>query len=258
VTGLLAEMTWTEVEDAVINGATTVILPLGATEQHGPHLPLGTDTFRAAAVAERLAAALPKTLVAPALPIGCSDEHTGFAGLLSLDHATLAGIIVDCATRMAAWGVRRLVLLSAHGGNASALALASAQLRERACPLVVLILAASTSLTEALQRIAREDGVTADALGLHAGEGETSEMLHLRPDLVRFEHLLPGYAGPMADIVAQLRQSGLRAVTATGTLGDPCAAEAGRGARYLDAQVRAYRQRLTERPCPSQGPEPPR
>ncbi len=112
MTGLLAEMTWAEVADAIAGGATTVILPLGATEQHGPHLPLGTDTFRAAALAERLAAALPDTLVAPTLPIGCSDEHTGFAGLLSLDHATLAAVIVDCAARMAGWGVRRLVLLS--------------------------------------------------------------------------------------------------------------------------------------------------
>lgn len=246
MTDLLAEMTWGEVADAIAGGATTVILPLGATEQHGPHLPLGTDTFRAAALAERLAAALPNALVAPTLPIGCSDEHTGFAGLLSLDHATLAAVIVDCAARMAGWGVQRLVLLSSHGGNASALALAATQLQERACPVSLLVLAASMPLTHALQRIAAADGVSSDALGLHAGEGETSEMLHLRPDLVRFERLGPGYTGPMADILAQLRKCGLKAVTATGTLGDPSAAEAGRGARYLDAQIRAYRQQLAE------------
>ena len=96
---VLAEMTWPDVAQAVACGMTTVILPLGATEQHGPHLPLGTDTFRAEALAERLASALPDALVAPALPIGCSDEHSGFAGLLSLDHATLAGVIVHCARR---------------------------------------------------------------------------------------------------------------------------------------------------------------
>lgn len=246
MTGLLAEMTWAEVADAVADGATTVVLPLGATEQHGPHLPLGTDTFRAAALAEQLAAALPDTLVAPVLPIGCSDEHTGFAGLLSLDHTTLASVIVDCAMRMAGWGVRRLVLLSSHGGNASALALAATQLRDRACPVAVLILAASMPLSWALQRIAAANGVSADALGLHAGEGETSEMLHLRPDLVRLQQLRPGYAGPMTDILARLRTNGLKSVTATGTLGDPSAAEASRGARYLEAQVRAYRRRLAE------------
>ena len=63
-----------------------MLLPLGATEQHGPHLPLGTDTVRAAGLAQRLAAAVPGILVAPVLPVGCSDEHSGFPGLLGLDH----------------------------------------------------------------------------------------------------------------------------------------------------------------------------
>ena len=153
MTGLLAEMTWAEVADAVAGGATTVVLPLGATEQHGPHLPLGTDTFRAAALAEQLAAALPDTLVAPVLPIGCSDEHTGFAGLLSLDHTTLAGVIVDCAMRMAGWGVRRLVLLSSHGGNASALV---------STPIAVILalLSAAILLTPA-RRLFRQRGTAA-------------------------------------------------------------------------------------------------
>ncbi|MCG6867553.1 MAG: creatininase family protein, partial [Gammaproteobacteria bacterium] len=117
MTGRLAEMTWPEVAQALAGGVTTVILPLGATEQHGPHLPLATDTVRAAALAEALAEQLTQTLVAPVLPIGCSDEHSGFPGLLSLEGGTLARVIVDCARRMAAWGLQRLILLSAHGGN---------------------------------------------------------------------------------------------------------------------------------------------
>ena len=95
----LAELTWPQVARALAEGATTVILPLGATEQHGPHLPLGTDTLRAEALAARLAERLP-ALVAPVLPVGCSDEHGGFAGLLSLEAETLAAVIVDCARRM--------------------------------------------------------------------------------------------------------------------------------------------------------------
>ena len=137
---LLAEMTSPEVDQAIAAGITTVILPLGATEQHGPHLPLGTDTFRAAALADGLDAASTGTLVAPPLPVGCSDEHTGFAGLLGLDHETLARVIVDCGNRMAAWGVRRLVLLSAHGGNGRALELARARLQEEAVELEVWVL----------------------------------------------------------------------------------------------------------------------
>jgi mycofactocin system creatininase family protein len=237
---LLAEMTSPEVDQAIAAGITTVILPLGATEQHGPHLPLGTDTFRAAALADGLGAASTGTLVAPLLPVGCSDEHTGFAGLLGLDHETLARVIVDCGNRMAAWGVRRLVLLSAHGGNGRALKLARARLQEEASELEVWVLESSATLTEALLRIAAADGISAEALGLHAGERETSEMLHLRAELVHMDRAVAGYAGSMAEVMPRLRQRGVREVTPTGTLGDPRAASARRGAVYLATQIDSF------------------
>jgi mycofactocin precursor peptide peptidase len=242
---LLAEMTWPDVTQAVANGMTTVILPLGATEQHGPHLPLGTDTFRAEALAERLASTLPDALVAPALPIGCSDEHSGFAGLLSLDHATLAGVIVNCARRMAAWGVRRLVLLSAHGGNGQALELAADCLSEKLPGLQIWVLGSSTTMSDALLAVAEAEGISAEAVGLHAGDGETSEMLCLRPDLVRMERIVPGYTGPMAEVMPRLLEAGLRPFTSTGTLGDASRADGRRGERYLAEQIESYRQSLT-------------
>jgi len=237
MTVLLAEMTWPQVERAVAKGATTVLLPLGATEQHGPHLPLGTDTFRAAALAAGVAA-MPGNLVAPALPFGCSDEHSGFAGLIGVDHATLAQVIVDCGWRMAAWGVRRLLLLSAHGGNDQALELARGRLHQHASGLEVIVLPFSG--LRALQAIAAADGITADAVGLHAGDGETSEMLALRPDLVRMQRAVAGPSVSMATIMPLLRQRGVQAATANGVLGDPCQASAGRGAAYLAAEVASF------------------
>ncbi len=231
----LAEMTWPDVADAVKAGATTVVLPLGATEQHGPHLPLGTDTIRASALAERLAERLgPSVLVAPALPFGCSDEHAGFPGLLGLQHETLARVIVDLARRLTGWGVRRLVLLSAHGGNGEALDLALTRLRRELPDLAVRVNGDLQTIAPVLLEVARRDGIPANALGLHAGEGETSEMLHLRPDLVRSKNSAPGFAGDMEAVLDELREGGLRAVTEEGVLGDPTNAEAGRGARYLD------------------------
>lgn len=240
----LADMTWPEVEGAIAAGITTVILPLGATEQHGPHLPLGTDTVRATSLAEDLNQALSASLVAPTLPVGCSDEHTGFAGLLGVDHETLARVIADCGRRMAGWGVRRLVLLSAHGGNIDALELARARLQRDLPELDVEILAPSQALIEALLRIAGANGISSAAVGLHAGEGETSEMLSLRPDLVRMDRAVAGYTGSMRDIMPRLRQAGLRDLTPTGTLGDPSGAHAGRGAEYLAAQVDSFRRAL--------------
>jgi mycofactocin system creatininase family protein len=235
LTHRLAEMTWPDVADAVKAGATTVILPLGATEQHGPHLPLGTDTIRASALAERMAERLgPAFLVAPALPFGCSDEHSGFPGLLGLQHETLARVIVDLARRLTGWGVRRLVLLSAHGGNGEALERALTLLRRELPDLEVRTNGNLEAIAPVLLEVARRDGISANALGLHAGEGETSEMLHLRPDLVRSKDSAPGFTGDMETVRDELRKGGSRAVTEEGVLGDPTSAEAGRGARYLD------------------------
>ena len=183
-------------------------------------------------------------LIAPVLPIGCSDEHAGFAGLLGLDHDTLAAVIVDCAKRMARWGVRRLVLLSAHGGNGQALALVAARLEEELPRLQVWIFGSSTILSDSLLAVARADGVSPEAVGLHAGEAETSQMLSLRPDLVRMDRVVPGYVGSMEEVMPDLLQSGLLPVTPTGILGDASRADGSRGARYIAEQIESYRRCL--------------
>ncbi len=250
----LAELSWPEVAQAVTDGMTTVILPLGATEQHGPHLPLGTDTWRAQALADRLAGQWP-ALVAPALPIGCSDEHSGFAGLLSLEHETLAQVIVDCARRLAGWGVHRLVILSAHGGNARALTLAGECLEKELPQLQIWIPDAMAVGGGTVLAIAEEDGITPESLGLHAGEGETSEMLCLQPDLVRLERAAPGYTGDMTEVLPRLWENGLQPVTPNGVLGDPRRADANRGERYLAAQAACYRDGLARWTASAEGCE---
>ena len=234
LTHRLAEMTWPGLAETVKAGATTVILPLGATEQHGPHLPLGTDTIRAAALADLLAERLPGSLVAPALPFGCSDEHSGFPGLLGLEAETLARVVLDLARRLTDWGVRRLVLLSAHGGNGEALERARTLLRQELPDLEVQTNYHFETIVPVILEVARRDGIPANVLGLHAGEGETSEMLHLRPDLVNLDGSAPGFTGDMEAVLDKLHEDGLRAVTNDGVLGDPTRAEASRGARYLD------------------------
>jgi len=242
----LAKLTWPEVAQAVAAGATTMILPLGATEQHGPHLPLGTDTARAEALAERLAERGP-ALVAPALPVGCSDEHAGFAGLLSLEAETLAAVIVDCARRAVAWGIRRLVVLSAHGGNGRALALAETRLRRELPELALWVPDAATVCGDAVRTIAALDGVSLAAVGLHAGEGETSELLSLHPEQVRMDRAVSGYTGDMDEGLTRLVGSGTLALTPTGVVGDPRPADPKRGERYLAAQVACYQAALAAR-----------
>jgi mycofactocin precursor peptide peptidase len=241
----LAALSSPAVAQAVAAGVTTVILPLGATEQHGPHLPLGTDTHRAEALAERLAERLP-VLVAPVIPVGCSDEHGGFAGLLSLDAETLAAVIVDCARRMVEWGVRRLVVLSAHGGNGRALALAEERLRRELPDLALWIPDSGAVFDETVRAVAAREDIPFETIGLHAGEWETSELLRLCPKQVQMEHAAPGYTGDMDEGLARLVASGTLALTLTGVVGDPRPANAARGERYLAAQAACYETALKQ------------
>jgi mycofactocin system creatininase family protein len=242
----LAELTWPTVAQAVAAGVTTVILPLGATEQHGPHLPLGTDTCNGRWRWPSGWRSSCRLLIAPVIPMGCSDEHSGFAGLLSLEAETLAAVIVDCARRMAAWGIQRLVVLSAHGGNGRALALAEARLRQELPQLALWIPDAMTICGDAVLAVAQQDGLPLTALGLHAGEWETSELLRLHPQQVRMDQAAPGYTGDMDAGLAQMVANGNPALTATGVVGDPRSANAERGERYLAAQAACYATALKQ------------
>ncbi len=162
-----------------------VILPLAATEQHGPHLPLSTDLDIGLGLLREAFRRLPDDLPAWALPpqaIGNSREHQRFAGTLSLDAELLIEGIHQIGTAVAASGVRRLVIFNSHGGNLGAMDAAALRLRDEQGLLVVKASYATFSrpadveLPEAEWRH-----------GLHGGAVETAMMLHLRPDLVRDE-----------------------------------------------------------------------
>ncbi len=112
----LADLAWPAVRERASDGAVLAV-PLGSTEQHGPHLPISTDTDVARALCERLAGALPSVVVAPALPYGSSGEHAGFAGTLSIGQQALETVVVELV-RSATDTFERVVLVSAHGGNA--------------------------------------------------------------------------------------------------------------------------------------------
>ena len=188
-------------EDLANSDARTLLVPLGATEQHGPHLPIGTDTIIAERWAEAIADRLPSSLVAPSLPYGSSGEHQDFAGTLSIGQDALRTVLVELA-RSAAHRFRRVVFVSGHGGNALPLNSAVTQLRaegHRVHGLLPII-----------------EG--ADA---HAGHTETSLLMWLEEHSVRTDRLQPGNTRPLSDLIDELRQSGLATVTDNGVLGDP-------------------------------------
>ncbi len=177
------EMTWTDLAGAD-TGRWIAVLPVAAVEQHGPHLPLGVDSYIAEAylgrVHEILPAHLPVTFL-PIIKLGQSDEHKAFPGTLSLSAATTIGTYLDIGESLARAGLRKLVIVTSHGGNVAAMEIAARDLRVRHRMLVV---------TAAWHRFGYPPGTFERAEqrhGVHAGDVETSLMLAGRGDTVRME-----------------------------------------------------------------------
>ncbi len=232
----LAALAWPELAAALADGPCIALVPLGATEQHGPHLPFATDTAIADELARRLAARFPETVACPSLPFGCSREHLAFPGTVDLEPATLAAVLRDVLRSLARHGFAGAFVFSAHGGNDAALAAMLPELRATAAPMWVDAFTDRTRLAEETARIAAAAGIAPAAAGHHAGEAETSIMLALRPDAVRTGAFAAGHLAPVAD-PRTLFYPSLREQAPNGTVGDPRAASATRAAAYLDAWI---------------------
>jgi creatinine amidohydrolase len=229
----LDRLTWPEVRAELEDGRDTVVVALGATEQHGPHLPLATDALigdhLARVVADQLDAFL-----APTVRVGCSEHHLEFPGTLSISEETFSGVVADLISSLARGGFRRVVLLPTHGGNFRPLAAAL----EKLGPVEGVEIRALTDL-RALFAIAQmgvdEHGVPLSEGGLHAGEWETSMLMSIHPDLVHLERGEAGYTGDMEAAVVAIFGAGVHSVAANGVIGDPARASAEHGVRYWDA-----------------------
>lgn len=208
----LAELTWPQVRDRVGTDGVLAV-PLGATEQHGPHLPHSVDTDLAVALCTGLAAARPDVVVAPALPFGASGEHAGFPGTLSIGSEALRHVLVELA-RSATDTFAHVLLVSAHGGNGAGLRDAVAQLVDEGRDVSLF-----------------EPRWTGEP---HAGRVETSLMLALDPGRVRMELAEPGEQRALPVILPILYARGIRAVSANGILGDPRGATADEGHVVLE------------------------
>jgi creatinine amidohydrolase len=197
-------------------GACLLVVPVGSYEQHGPHLPLDTDTIIARALVGGVAY-LPHVLAAPALAYGASGEHEGFPGTLSIGTRVLADVLVELV-RSARTSCAAVALVCAHGGNADGLAEAKRRCEAEGDRLFVFP--------------ARVDGGDA-----HAGRTETSLMLAIAPDEVRTGAFAPGRTETLERLWPALRTSGVRAVSDNGVLGDPTGATAAEGRLLLATLV---------------------
>jgi creatinine amidohydrolase len=193
-----------------------LLIPLGSTEQHGPHLTFTTDTEIAAALVDALAARRDDVTVAPPLAYGSSGEHAAFAGTLSIGGAALQQVVVELVRSADAFA--GVVLVCAHGGNAEPLSAAVTVLGQEGRRVL--------SWTPSIRG--------GDA---HAGRTETSVMLALRPGSVTMTAAETGDTRRLDVLLPRLRADGVAAVAANGVLGDPTGASAEEGAAIFDAWV---------------------
>lgn len=189
-------------------------VPVGSCEQHGPHLPLDTDTRIASALAQSLAEAFGEgdVLITPALAISASGEHQSFPGTLSLGAAVFEQVLMELV-RSADWSAG-VVLVNGHGGN-----------RE---PVYNAVRNLHTEQRKVLAWWPKVEGGDA-----HAGDTETSMMLALAPELVRMDRAEVGNTTPVSELMDEMRAGGVRAVSTNGVLGDPRRATAAQGRTIL-------------------------
>jgi creatinine amidohydrolase len=252
----LAAAHWPDVE---AGERRLLVVPLGSLEQHGPHLPLDTDTRIAAAVAERACALLAGgglaggglaggglarggrngggrdgVGLAPAIPVGASGEHADFPGTLSIGHAALAVLLVELG-RHASLHWPAMLLVNGHGGNVAAINDALATLRDEGRDCHVWHAGVRPAMLAAAGAAdgTGTGGAPAVAPDAHAGRVETSLMLALAPEDVRLDVAAAGETRPLPEIMAGLRAHGVRQVSPSGVLGDPAGASAAEGEALL-------------------------
>jgi creatinine amidohydrolase len=281
-TARLADATWPEVDQRVAAGSTTLLVPLGATEQHGPHLPIGTDTAIALALAEGAAAEVPGTVVAPVLSYGASGEHQDFAGTLSIGAEATELVLVELA-RSATETFDRVLFVNAHGGNATPLAAAVRRLRAESRDVRAWTPRlggdahagrTETSLMLALEHPTPDCGrpplTDAERMSTALGggrptppppgrgrpalpiapEGSTApDRTPERSTAVRADLAEAGNTAPLVDLIDDLRAGGVRAVSENGVLGDPASASAEEGRALLAAAIDDLRATLVAWPA---------
>lgn len=236
----LEEMTWPEVREVLASGVRTVVIIAGSTEQHGHHLPLATDSLIGRRLGELVVQRLGEALLAPPITVGCSDHHMRFPGTISLRPSTFQAILEDYCGSLAAHGFTELVLIPSHGGNFTLVKETADALRRELRGVRVIAYTDLIGFLEIVQEVGqREYGVTPEASGGHAGEGETSCVLAIRPDLVDLPAAKAGFLGSTKEAVSRVFTEGLHALSPTGVIGDPQGASGARGARYLERLTEA-------------------
>ena len=247
---------WRQMDEMVLRSADTsdwiAVLPLGATEQHGPHLPLETDSLIAGGICDRLkpvvAEGLPVTFL-PVEEIGYSPEHADYPGSRTLEWEAAIKRWISFGEMLNGFGIRKMLLLNAHGGNSPLMTIVATELR---CRFEMLCVATSWSRFGAAADIV---GAQEKQFGIHGGDIETSAMLYLHPDQVRMDQAptAENFQRELADKNRHLKAYGPHAfgwkmqdLNPLGVTGNAAAATAQKGEMLVEAAIEGILELLQE------------
>ncbi|HUG15194.1 MAG TPA: creatininase family protein [Thermomicrobiales bacterium] len=234
----IEEMSWPEIRAAIDNGQRTVVAAAGSMEQHGPHLPIQTDTllgtFLATAIVERLSG----VLRGPTIPFGVSEHHMPFAGTITLDSRLFQEVVRQYVASLAAHGFTDIFIIPSHGGNFGPLRQLEHDTGGAIAGARFVAFSDLTGFLEVMNGIAERHGITPAVSGAHAGEAETSLVLAARDDLVSMENAEVGFVDEFDENAQRaVFEQGMVALTSNGILGDARPARADRGFAYRDGMA---------------------
>jgi creatinine amidohydrolase/Fe(II)-dependent formamide hydrolase-like protein len=233
---LFGQLTWPEAE-AYLKKVDVALLPVGAIEQHGPHLPLDTDAFDADYLAKQVAAACsePRPVVLPLIPYGVSYHHDDFKGTISINNDTMSQLVYEIGISAARNGIKKLLIINGHGGNSPSLNFA-AQMINRDSRIFVAVDTGETSDVDIYKIVETPNDV-------HAGEFETSTSLAVRPELVRMdkaEKSVPQFSSRYLNFTSKRGISWYaytKRISETGVMGDPTKATAEKGEKMWQIMI---------------------
>jgi creatinine amidohydrolase/Fe(II)-dependent formamide hydrolase-like protein len=234
---VLGELTWPQARRR-FKEVDVALLPVGATEQHGPHLPLDTDAFDAEYLGRRVAEACtdPKPILLPLIPYGVSYHHEDFSGTISITNETLARLTYEVGMSAARNGITKLIIINGHGGNAATLHFA-AQMINRDAHIFTCVDSGETSDTDIEAMAETPDDV-------HAGEIETSTAMAVRPALVRLDKVrksVPRFSSRYLDFSSKRSvdwYARTAKLSASGVMGDPTKATREKGEKMWEVMIR--------------------
>lgn len=246
-----AYLSWTDIQAMPDKENTVLLLPVGAIEQHGPHLPLAVDAAISVAVLGKALDKLDPSIPAYALPplyYGKSNEHWHFPGTLILSAQTLLAVLSDIAESIYRAGFRKLVFLNSHGGQPQVLEIAARDLHQKHEDLLVFPLFVWSVPNQMAELLTPQELI----LGIHAGDAETSLLLSILPDQVKMEQAIAEYP-PELPPDSLLSMEGklpfawvTRDVSQSGVIGDPLPATKEKGDRLLESVSDGWVQTIRE------------